>query len=135
MADKDHIARIIASDWQDNPAKEICLRILDYVYQRRFSIDHLSFGSIKKLIGDDFSEKDVFASLYYLMGSGVKVLEARYQFFEDEDRAIELDPIDVREAYHTGILIHPNTGISIDDFEKKVVMYFVPSRKMKEEYA
>lgn len=136
MAGKDHIARIVAQDWQGSPAKEICLRILDYVYQNRFKITHLSLGSIRKMLGDDFSERDIMLSINYLLGAGVKVLEARYEFFDDDDEeSIQLEIGEVKEALRTGIFVHPNTGVAIKNFETMLVMYFVPSDRLKEEYA
>ena len=48
---------------------------------------------------------------------------------DDDNSEHELSPVELAEARATGLLIHPETGESVPEFEAKVVPFFVPSAR------
>ncbi|MBD2167325.1 hypothetical protein H6G04_23320 [Calothrix membranacea FACHB-236] len=131
---KELIIKQIYEDWGDSLQSEICVKLLDYLTQ--LPIDkqyHITFGSLKMVIGNKYTNIDLLKSVQYLCGDRTKLLDINFELLEDEV-FFKLSNSDVIDAKKTGELVHPETGDIVDDFEEKVFMYFVPSSLIKKLY-
>lgn len=131
---KELIMTQIYEDWGDSPQSEICVALLNYLIH--LSIDkqyHITFGSLKIVIGNKYTNVDLLKAVQYLCGDRIKLLDINFELLEDEE-FFPLSKSDVSDAKKTGELVHPQTGEIVEDFEEKVFMYFVPSSLIKNIY-
>lgn len=127
MTDTRHLTELICEDWSGSSHVEICIQILNYVVEYPASkLKHISYGSLKKLVGPKFTDEQLLVSIQYLCGERVPVLEPNFEFIENDELYI-IPNSEIEEARRKGVLIHPLTGEEIYDFENCVFMFFVPS--------
>ncbi|BDA76001.1 hypothetical protein CAL7716_101670 (plasmid) [Calothrix sp. PCC 7716] len=122
----------IYEDWGSNPESEICIALLNYLL--RIPMDrscHITFGSLKIAINNEHTDVELLKAVQYLCGDRTKLLEVNFELIENEENIFSLSKSDVAAARKTGMLIHPETGEIIEDFEEKVFMYFEPSYLVK----
>ncbi|PZD71055.1 hypothetical protein C1752_08258 [Acaryochloris thomasi RCC1774] len=117
----------IFRDWGDSPQSEICISILEYLIKNRNNVlSHITFGSLKNIAKNDFCAAEILEATQYLCGERVKLLEQKFELIQDGEN-FDLSNDEVMTARKSGILIHPETGEEIHDFEDQVFIYFVPS--------
>lgn len=127
MVSKKSVVAKIRKDWGVSPQSEICTSVLTYVTSTSMPLSHVTYGSIREVVGKHFSDQDIFSSLEYLCGDSVHLLEIGFELIEDENY-IPVDIQAIQNARKTGELIHPDTGESIAEYEKKIYVYFQASQ-------
>jgi hypothetical protein len=121
------IVKQISEDWSEKPQSEICIAILDYLFRNNFSsLSYITYGSLRKVVGEDYQHTDLLEAIQYLCGNRTNLLEAKFEIIED-DNHIDIENFELKKAYETGQLLHPETGELIGDFKSQVSMYFQPS--------
>ena len=116
--------------WHDDPAIELCLRIVGFVERlpseqaRMLTFRTLSQGVGIKSIDDSFMR-----ALTILVSSRVAALDAHALLVDEDESEHEIAPEELAQARATGNLIHPETGVVVHDYESRVIPFFVPSAK------
>jgi hypothetical protein len=132
MARVQQIIEQIKEDWDSKPQAEICIDILNYLLRVPIqNLIHISYGSLKTVMGQKVEDSDLLMAIQYLTGDRTPMLEVKFEFIED-DEIYCLQNSEVKLAYETGQLVHPETGELIYDFEDKTCMYFEPSQLARE---
>lgn len=131
---KELIMAQIYEDWGLLPQSEICVALLNYLIHLPKNKDyHITFGSLKIVIGNKYTDIDLLKSVQYLCGDRIQLLDINFELLEDEE-FFPLSKSDVSDAKKTGELVHPQTGEIVEDYEEKVFMYFTPSSFIKNMY-
>ena len=129
MNSKQEIIMQINNDLGNSPKAEICVSILDYLL-RVPRLSHITYGSLRKVIGDKYKDEDLAALIPYLTGDQINLLEANWELIENND-VFSLLVSQVKDADKTKVLYHPDTGELVENFEDKVFIYFSPSHSIK----
>lgn len=127
---KQLFADRIREDWGDSLEAEICIKILNHLYQ--FGIENtyqISFEGFKLLIDRTDANAELLKAIQYLCGDRVNLLTASFNFAVQESW-ITIPKTDIKEALKTGVFLHPQTGEVIKDFEQKVFLTFEPSENL-----
>jgi len=131
VVSKKEIEKQIYEDWGSNPQSEICIAILGYLLRvPTNNLQHITYGSFRKVIGTNYSDNDLIQAIQYLCGDYINLLEAKFELIENDDNIFALSDDEVSLAQKTGMLIHPDTGEVVNNFKEKVFMYFKPSPRI-----
>ncbi|MGD1942150.1 MAG: hypothetical protein ACFB0G_12635 [Leptolyngbyaceae cyanobacterium] len=128
---KESVITKIKSDWGEQPQSDICIAVLNYLVQSTMELSHITYGSIGKIVGQDFSDREVISSIEYLCGDSVRLLEIGFELIENDDY-IPISKSEMRIARETGKLLHPEQGVLLENYEENVFLYFYPSELIKE---
>jgi hypothetical protein len=132
MVSIQRIVKQIREDWPDERRANICIDVLNFLLRvPAKNILHITFGSLKQVITNEFEDSELLMAVQYLSGDRTPLLEIGFEFIEN-DEIYPLSNLDVKIARQTGELVHPDTGELIDDFEDKTFIYFMPGRLVKE---
>jgi len=133
MNNKQKITENINEDWSDSKSiSDICVKILDFISRKPLvQLEHMTQGSLKSAIRNQYSDADFLSAVQYLAGSKVSLLEIKFEFIED-DFIFQIDDSVIKEAIRDGYLAHPSSGELVDDFEEKVFLYFRPGHLAKQ---
>ncbi|NEO83840.1 MAG: hypothetical protein F6J87_06195 [Spirulina sp. SIO3F2] len=118
----------IKKDWSESPQAKICEEILEYLisYKNPEKL-HLTYGIIKKILSNGYSDIHILQALQYLSGDRVPLLKSKFEMIDDCGDEYLLDDEDVAVAQKTGVLFHPEKEEVVEDFENKVFIYFIAS--------
>lgn len=131
MISKHKIVEQINEDWSKKLQSEICIAILNYLLDDKSrNLSHITYGSLQKVVGNNYDNRDLLIAIQYLCGDKIKLLEAKFELI-DEDNFFDISNYELKNARKTGKLVHPDTGELITDFEKRVFIYFQPSSLVK----
>ncbi|MEH2278672.1 MAG: hypothetical protein V7K40_28785 [Nostoc sp.] len=132
LASKEEVINQIYEDWGDNPQSEICFAVLDYLLRVPVkNLFHITYGSFKKVVGQNYTNDDVLKAIQYLCGERMNLLEMNFEIIENDENIFILSKEEVKIAQETGQLIHPETGKLVNNFKEKVFVYFQPSSLVK----
>lgn len=120
----DEAVGIIAEDISDSSLRNGCVRLARHLYVHHSQINHLTFTRLGELMGLETSE-DLLKATQYLCGVRINLLSIRFELIDGDD-AHQISGSELAEARKTKVLMHPETGKPISDFEKKIYPYFVP---------
>ena len=129
MNSKQQIITQINNDLGNTPKAEICASILDYLL-RSPKLSHITYGSLRKVVGDKYKNEDLLATIPYMTGDSTNLLEVNFELIVD-DEIFPLSVSEVKIADRTKTLYNPETGELVENFEDKVFMYFSPSSLVK----
>jgi polyphosphate kinase len=125
---KQSVTKRILEDWGAKPQSKICLAVLDYLLRVPLNdVCHITYGSLRQVIGQEYTDIELLKSVQYLCGDRANLLEIGFELIDSNDEIYELSNSDVNLAKKTGDLIHPETGEYVKNFEEKVHIYFKPS--------
>ncbi|MEO1432602.1 MAG: hypothetical protein AAFV71_26720 [Cyanobacteria bacterium J06633_8] len=128
---KQQIEEQIYQDWLQQPQSQICIAILDYLVRSNSQhLSHLTYGSLRKVVGKAYEHLDILAAIQYLCGNRTHLLEPKFELI-DNGNYFDISDDEMIEARETGQLLHPETGKLIRDFEDKVFIYFQPTSVVK----
>jgi hypothetical protein len=120
----------LSARWRDDPIVGLCNAIVDYVAALpRGQAELLTFGTLSKAVGKKQLDEELIRALTILVSSRVAALDARGLLVDEDDTEHELEPFDFAKARATGLLIHPETGQPVVNFESRVIPFFVPSAR------
>lgn len=132
LASKEEVRNQIYEDWGDNPQSEISLAVLDYLLRVPVkNLAHITYGSLKKVVGQNYTNDDVLKAIQYLCGERMNLLEMNFEIIENDENIFMLSKEEVKIAQETGQLIHPETGKLVNNFKEKVFVYFQPGSLVK----
>lgn len=131
---ENDILLLIKQDWGNNPQSKICIAILDFLKRTPIhDLTHITYGSLRKVIDTNFDEAHFLTSIQYLCGDRTSLLEMRFELFiEERDEVFEVSKSEINCASKTGFLIHPETGIRVEDFRDKIFVFFAPGQLIKD---
>jgi hypothetical protein len=135
MAVRD-LKKQVRDTWQDMPAVDICLKIIDFLASKPVSqLQMLTFSDLARVGGDGTVDQDLLTAISILTSSSVAALDTRAVLCGDDNEQFELSLEDLAQARSDGFIVHPGDGSEIFDFERTVIPFFVPSRNfIKEAY-
>ena len=120
---------IVNGDVKTSDELQAYLKLLNYVYEHRDTIEHLSYSKIAKVMG--VSRPDlVFKAAQYFSGNHVKLLQMNFELIID-DECLLLDHEQVYSAEITGVLIHPEKGYPVADYTNHVFPFFTLTEEVK----
>jgi len=128
METKSTLLQNIREDWSDSSQIRICEEILECLvsYENPEKL-HLTYGILQNILSENYDRIQILKAIQYLSGDRVPLLRIRFEVLDNNGDCYSLTNEDVSKARKTGILLHPEKEDFIEDFEKKVFMYFVAS--------
>lgn len=117
--------RVIREDMPPE-LQEASVRLTEYVYRNYQDIKHLTYSRIAQVIGT-YDTTIVLAVVQYCTGVRINLLDMKFELILGSD-IFELDNVAIYNAQESGILIHPETGYAVEDYESHVYPFFVPSK-------
>ena len=119
------VLNYLEEDFASAPNLRIaCSRIVSFIETHSSDdVKYLSFAHLLDIVATN--PEECFAAVQYLSGARSQVLEAKFEFIED-DLIEEIDASDLFEAGESGVFYHPIEGVPVDDYQDKVFFYFVP---------
>lgn len=119
---KEIEARII-EDWGQNSCPMLLFsRLLEQVKPgatRYFPLHYLA-----NLVQNHYRVKEVEDAARYLAGERIGLLNLAFEIIGDDNNSRDIETDAVLKALEDGVLLDPDTGEEIEDFESKVFMYF-----------
>lgn len=90
----------------------------------------LSMSDLLSSIPDGRNDLNSFVTaLLYLSHSKTPLFEMEYQYFdEDSEQYLEVDPQNIYAAEQSGIFYHPDSGISVNDYKEKIIVFYIPTK-------
>ena len=73
---------------------------------------------------------EVYKLLQFLTEEPARLLVLQFLFIDDRDERFPLEPSELKAAYDSGFLVHPEDGAHVENFEEYVVPVFVPSPRL-----
>jgi len=132
MSGIDELKAELRERWTDSTTIELCLRIVDALSDLRDEeLRMLTFATFKKAVERAAIDEQLIRAVALLTTSSVHALDSKLLFIDDDARKFEIDKEELAAARKTGEFIHPETGRSVEQFESKIIPYFVPSEKFK----
>jgi len=118
----------IRADIDDDPLFDICVKVLVYVVNYPAGkLSYITYGSLRKIVGITYSDEQLLLSIQYLCGDRADILNPKFELIDDNSETHIIPNDEVSLAHNTGILIHPETGEPIDNYDGKLVIFFEPS--------
>lgn len=131
MTKIDEFKKEVAKNWHDSPSLEVCLRILDYIYELpEDELEMLTFVSFSNAVGAKEVNEDVVRAVALLANTSIHALDTKLLFVDDDEEEYEIEKITLATARTNGKFIHPVTGEEVEDFEEKIIPYFVPTERL-----
>lgn len=130
----------IENDWSGSSTSPVVLGIFDRLLEKpEFYFDSfLTLMTFEELTKKNFSNtsvlwsrKMVIESVNYLLDPSINVLKVRYELIDDYCTSI-LTPDDIIEADSDGFLVHPETGMIVDDYKENIILTFHLSEYLTE---
>jgi hypothetical protein len=130
----DNLRKELLDRWQDVPAAEICMRILDFVEKTpQNELHFLTFATLCRAAGRENVDSDLLAAVNILAGSRLALFDAHALFVDEDESEHEISPDEIAEAKLTGEFIHPETGELVPDYERYIIPFFSPNERLKAE--
>lgn len=125
----DNVLNIIAEDFEGADDQQTFARLAEYIFTHKSDLQHLTYSFIAKVAGTKKPEK-ILQITQYLLGERVKLLEIKFELIIEND-IFQLDDETIYHAETTGNLIHPETGYPVENYDRFVYPYFVPSEELE----
>lgn len=108
---------------------KLCAKLITFMCDHpNDELRMLTFTSIGNILKCDPVSDEVIRAITILVSSKLKVLEKHHLFIDDDDNEYFVNSKDFAEIYQTGVFPHPNTGELVEDWQKKLVPYFTPTK-------
>jgi len=122
-----------ADIWRGAPEYRLCRAVTDYVLEHAADDFHLSFEAIQRLAQDNGIDSDVtvMRSVQYLAGHDIHLLDVDFEFVEDDQSPLAVDPKVVMAAENGSPFLHPRTGAVVPDYAQKLFLFFKASETAK----
>lgn len=132
-----NIERALQTRLRGDPALRVCAKILDHAAESG-GRGKLSFRTLIRIVGKTLVDDELLRALTIMTTfrmvttSTHALLVARGSFFDDNGTEYPITRGRLSEAWRSGRLDHPLTGLPVTDFEDKVNLYFEPSPLLQE---
>lgn len=120
--------QLIRTDFISRPeVARACTSVVNYlISEPEQNLRHLTFGDIFRVVTQSTGQDFTSAAIAYLSGDRARILDMCFEFIDGDD-IFEVSAEEVKDAQNTNVFIHPDSGVAVDEFEKHVFVYFVPS--------
>ena len=108
-----------------DPALALCLKILDHLSQ--VGPQSLNFSNLTEVVGKKRVDSEMLRALMVLTASERAVLELMGKFIDDDGNEYLIAPRILSATLRSGQFVHPKNQILVEDFERKLILYFVPT--------
>jgi hypothetical protein len=116
---------------EHNPLKHNIARqlILHAENEKVSNLTYLPFLRIKQISGDD-NDALILDTILFMINSNC-IYEKRWEFIDQDEEAHEIDFESVIQARSNNTFRHPQTNEIIEDFSKRMSMYFTIKHSFK----
>lgn len=108
--------------------QEASARLVEYVLAHHQDIKHLTYSRIAQIISPNDTQT-LLAVVQYCSGARLGLLDMKFELIIGEE-IFEIDDSDIYEAQISGVLIHPDSGRPIENYEAFIYPFFVPGKKV-----
>ena len=130
----DRIKREIVDRWPGQPIASTCLRLVDFLTRVPASqLEMLTYKTFANALEKRSIDQEVVSAVALLTAPPVDLLDVHMLFIDDDDSEYEIASKDFAEIRLSGRMYHPDTGAPVEDFEKKLFPFFVPSERFNAE--
>ena len=112
----------------DESVLNISKLLIQYLYESEIGHEVLSFGALNKILGKNYSKKDIAHSAFLLCNLRNPVLDLIYAHYSENEGLIDFEDDEIDIFLKDGIVINPETG-EIDEDRNSVVVYFRPTEE------
>lgn len=127
MRSFDNIRRAVEATI-DEDIRDVCLRLVDEIEKHQCQTDSLWTYQVFSSWLHSAEDELVQESVNFLASArSARLLQVHFLAFDPadpEDIGVFVDNREVADAYSTGVLFHPDTGLKVEDFENWLVPYF-----------
>lgn len=113
----------IIEDWGKNScAMLLFCRLLEQLKPgatRYFPLHYLA-----NLVRDQYRVKEVEDAACYLAGERIALLNLAFEMIGEDNNSRDIETDAVLKALEDGVLLDPDSGEEIEEFESKIFMYF-----------
>lgn len=107
------------------------MRILDFVEKTPHNeLRFLTFTTLCNATGRKSVDGDLLAAVNILASSRLALFDAHALFVDDDETEHEISPAEIAEARATGEFIHPETGERVSDYERHIIPFFTPNKRL-----
>ena len=132
MSRIDELKAELQERWSDNAALELCLHLVDALGKLPDEeLSMLTFTSFMNLADRGGIDDDLIRAVGLLSNTSIHALDSKLLFIDDDDREFEVEKEELLAARNSGNFIHPESGKPVDQFESKIIPFFVPSDKLR----
>ncbi len=126
MEGQAHILKLISKLFLDDQIRAKGLLVADFLLKEHSQLEYIVFDSFRSIQGlEAIPEDELLFITQVFCNMNPSLLESMYQLnMEDGSDPISLQKEDVRNALSSGVLINPETGLEVENFEDFVYMYF-----------
>lgn len=129
MSDLDQLRLDLIASWGGKPAGELCLKLFERLAATPIGdLEMLTYPTLARILERPKVDHEVVIAVGILVTSSLHALEARALLIDD-DQEYELDASQVAHAERTGELLHPESGELVEDFDSKLMPFFVPTTR------
>lgn len=116
--------------WHGLPAVELCFAILDFLTSvNPQQLKMITFRDLVAATGRKQIDSDLLTAVAMLTNSTMSILDARALLVDEDSTEHEISPEDFAQARKEGFLIHPETGLEVENFESHIIPFFVPTER------
>jgi hypothetical protein len=129
---QDDIRKRIRDTWRDRPEGTLCVEVLGWLTRAaqplaEVTITRLRIAALALGVESEDAEAVAVGALTFLCGAHVHLLDVRFDLRDPEGCAYPLDTSVVSAAERNGSLLHPVTGLPVDDWKSHVFLNFPAS--------
>lgn len=130
----DNLRKELLDRWRDVPAADICMKILDFVEKTpQDELRFLTFTTLCRAAGQENVDGELLAAVNILASSRLALFDAHALFVDDDEIEHEISPEEIAEAKATGEFVHPGTGEIVPDYERHLIPFFSPNKRLMAE--
>lgn len=86
----------------------------------------LTFADLVAVAGIKEADEQFIRALS-IMVSSIDALHTKYMLIDDKGEEFEIEDEIIADAQRSGVLIHPETGEAVTEYEKKLFPFFTAS--------
>lgn len=115
------------------PSADLCARIIDYAAS--LPIDQqemLTYRQLANQTNGGSLDAAFMAAMAALSTNGLGAFELHGLFVDDDEAEYPIEPDELEDAISSGVLIHPYSGIPVDNFRSKVIPFFTTTKAFRD---
>ncbi|RVN00440.1 hypothetical protein CN120_23415 [Sinorhizobium meliloti] len=117
--------------WGKEPVAQLCANIVDFISSLPADERRLfTYGSFMKATNRKATDEELLRAIAILVNSKVAALDTWALFTDEHGEEHEITPKDFSDIRRTGVLVHPESGELVTDFEDHIMPFFVPTERL-----
>lgn len=134
--DNQTLREDLLKSWEKTPTpgvRNAYLSILDHIFSEPCqNMQHMAFSSFSRIVNNQSIKHETLVKLVFHLINIAELLDLKYEFIDDEESCFQISNDTLKEAQQAGSFYHPETGDKVLSYEKKILMYFTPSKKLRD---